>query len=57
MGRELFFGGLDKAGIAGLGDHRLPVVLVGVEIDSLGLGHQVKKHLVELGEPIHRLDA
>ena len=57
MGREPFFGGFYKAGIAGLGDHRLPVVLVGVEINGFGLGHQVEKDLVKLGKPVHRLDA
>ncbi len=57
VGREFGFGGLDEAGVARLGLHGLAVVLVRVEVNGFCLGHQVKKYLVEVGEPVNGLNA
>ena len=56
VGREFPFGRVDEPVFPGLGFHGLPVVFVGVEVDGVRLGHQVKKHLVKVLEPVHCAD-
>ena len=57
MRRILRFPPFYKTGFSGFGSHRLAVVLIGIYVDGVAIGHQLKQDFFKILQPVHRFYA